>query len=461
MEKEILDLLHTLRAYALQKGLTALIEYHEEESALMRFANSAISLNTNEHLVRLDFQGYDGRKRANFSMITDPADLPAMRRGLDTLAEMLPHAQPLSYTPTLPHYAQDVSDTRACDPALAALGNAERLAFFNTAARGFESPDLQLSGLFSSGVTTWAQISTTTEHTQYFQASDAQVIVVISSDNLKWEVNAEQSAQKKADLDAEALHAELALLLAHYRSDPPVQLPLGRYTVVLGPAATAQVVEMMAQIALDGGNMRRGYSFLNEQHIGQPVLSPLFTLRDDPTALPTYPLSFDQMGLPHPLFPFFEQGIFRGFIWSQDDADEFGQQPTGHSLPHLNLVLEPGSEPVASLAELISRPRTEDLLYVPYLHYMNVVNPSEGTITGSSRFGALLLKRDGSVQVPYNVRLTQRFSDFFGENLAWLSRAQAVYNTSSSYSRRNPTALCVPRLLCVKGIEISHSNSAY
>ena len=28
--------------------------YHEEDSYLMRFANSAISLNTNEHLIRLE-----------------------------------------------------------------------------------------------------------------------------------------------------------------------------------------------------------------------------------------------------------------------------------------------------------------------------------------------------------------------------------------------------------------------
>ena len=92
---------------------------------------------------------------------------------------------------------------------------------------------------------------------------------------------------------------------------------------------------------------------------------------------------------------------------------------------------------------------------------MNVVNPSQGMVTGSSRFGALYLKKDGSVQVPYNVRLTQKFSDFFGERLQWLSQEQVAYNVSSSYGRRNPTALKVPRFLCVKEIEVSHSNPSY
>jgi hypothetical protein len=92
---------------------------------------------------------------------------------------------------------------------------------------------------------------------------------------------------------------------------------------------------------------------------------------------------------------------------------------------------------------------------------MNVVNPTQGIITGSSRFGALFLKKDGSVQVPYNVRLTQKFSDFFGERVQWLSQKQVAYNVSSSYGRRDPSALKVPRFICVKEIEISHSNPSY
>ena len=113
------------------------------------------------------------------------------------------------------------------------------------------------------------------------------------------------------------------------------------------------------------------------------------------------------------------------------------------------------------LEELLAMPRDEDILYIPYLHYMNIVNPSAGMITGSSRFGNLLLKKDGSVQVPYNVRITQTFEDLFGENVEWLAREQTVHNTSSSYGKRNPSAILLPRFMCVRGIEISHSNDSY
>jgi len=182
---------------------------------------------------------------------------------------------------------------------------------------------------------------------------------------------------------------------------------------------------------------------------------------DDPERRETFPLSYDQMGLPRSKFPLFEKGIFKAFFWDQDVADEFGTKPTGHTVDHLSLSLAGGEQAISSLEELFAMPRDEDILYIPYLHYMNIVNPSAGVITGSSRFGNLLLKKDGSIQVPFNVRITQTFEDLFGENVEWLSRGQTVHNTSSSYDKRNPSAILLPRFLCVRSIEISHSNSSY
>jgi hypothetical protein len=148
-------------------------------------------------------------------------------------------------------------------------------------------------------------------------------------------------------------------------------------------------------------------------------------------------------------------------IWPQDEADEFGVPATGHTVGHTSLVLAGGDRPVSSLEELVRGPREVDLLYIPCLHYMNVVNPSRGVITASSRFGALLLKKDGSVVVPYNVRLTQSLLDVFGDKLAWLSDTVTPYNVSNSYGARNPTALVVPKFLCAGDLEISHSNASF
>ncbi len=86
------------------------------------------------------------------------------------------------------------------------------------------------------------------------------------------------------------------------------------------------------------------------------------------------------------------------------------------------------------------------------------MDPSKGLVTASSRFGAMLPKKDGSLVVPYNVRLTKSLLDIFGDRLAWPSQGQVVVNRSASYGARNPTAVIVPALMKIDGLEISHRN---
>lgn len=461
MKERILQTLSDLRSYALTKGPAVALFYHEEDSYLVRFANSAVSLNTNEHLIRLEVTAFDGTRKAAYSMITNLDQVKEMKSGIDTAVEMVRHAQPLTYTPTVPHYQSYFSDESGFDPSLSDMSSDACVDYFNQAAEGLETSDLRLSGIFSHGTNILAQISTQSEHTQYFKTTDAQVTAVLAHTGLKWEVNAEQSAWQRRDLTPAPLRQNLGLLVEQYQTAAPIQLPLGRYDVVFGPAAISTMIEFLNYIGFNGGMMKRGYSFLAEKDIERQVFSPQFNLADDPSLPGTFPLRRDLFGMPRAHFTLFERGVFKGFTWDQDDADEFNQVPTGHSTPNLSLSLAAGTQNIDSLAQLLAQPRETDLLYVPFLHYTNIVNPSQGLFTGSSRFGALLLKAGGGVQVPYNVRLTQSLPDVFGERIAWISSHCVSYNTSHSYGARNPTAVIVPALMRVNDLEISHSNTSY
>ena len=461
MDERIIARLQELRRFAIEKGIVAEFFFHEEDSALMRFANSAISLNTSEHLVRLEIAAHEENRQASFSLITNLDAIDDMKDGILQAAEILKHTQPLSYTPTIPVYQETIIEETAFDSNLAKISNAEKLDYFNQAVAGMETDQINLGGIFSSGKNVVAVMNTNSEHALAFVTSDAQITIVLSHKTLKWEVIAEQSAQKKADLNPAALHRQLAYLLGHYQNAPAEQLPLGRYDIVFGPAAIAELVNTMNWIGFNGGMMKRDFSFLKEEHLGTQVLGSAFTLVDDPTRLETFPYSVDLTGIRREPFTIFEQGTFKAFTWNQDSADEFGAQPTGHSVMHKSLVLSSGDKPINTLEELVESPRDKDVLYIPYIHYMNFVNPSQGLVTGSSRFGALLLKQDGSVVVPFNVRLTQSLLDIFSEKIAWLSDGQVVYNVSASYGARNPTALIVPNFVYVKDLEISHANSSY
>ena len=219
MKERILKTLKELRDYALQKGYEIAFFYHEEDSYLMRFANSAISLNTNEHLIRLDITAYEGKKRASYELITDLNKISDMKQGIDTAAELVKHAQPLSYQPTVPEFKESFEDESGIDKALASMSNEEKLSFYNKAVEGFETDSIKLSGIYSHGVNTIAQISTKSEHTQYFCTTDAQVTIVLAHEEQKWEVTAEQSAHKKSELDPSPLHAELSFLIDSYEKD--------------------------------------------------------------------------------------------------------------------------------------------------------------------------------------------------------------------------------------------------
>jgi predicted Zn-dependent protease len=461
MKDRILKTMQELRAYALQKNYEITLFYHEEDSYLMRFANSAISLNTNEHLISLDVTAYEDRKRAEYGLITDLGKVDEMKKAIDAAAELVKHAQPLNYQPAIPTFTESFSDESGYDPALGELSNEDRLAFFNQASAGLETADIKLSGIFSNGATTQAQINTRSEHTQFFKFSDAQVTLVLSHATLKWEVQAEQSAWQKKDLNPAPLREDLAFLVERYQNDTPQQLPLGNYDIVFGPAATADMLNFFNYIGFSGGLMKRGMSFLSEEKVGQKVLSDQVTLSDDAGCLDTFPYKRDFMGLRRDLFPLFKAGVFQGFTWSQDDADEFDAQATPHTARHKSLVMAGGKQDVRNLTDLVKQSREKDILYIPFLHYMNIVNPTKAIVTATSRFGALLLKKDGSVVVPFNVRITQSLLDIFGDKVEWLSKTTVPYNTSASYGGRNPVAIVVPVFMRTRDLEISHSNSSY
>jgi predicted Zn-dependent protease len=349
MREHITSTLQELRRYALGKGLEVELYYQEEDSYLMRFANSAISLNTNEHLIRLNITAYAGRKRASYALITDLGKIDEMKNGIDAAGAMVEHAQPLNYQPTIPAFTNSFADEEGWDAALASMSGAEKLAYFNQAVKGLETDEIKLSGIFSSGSNTIAQITTRSEHTQYFKTSDAQVSIVLAHTRLKWEITAEQSAQKRSELDPQALQHELAFLLEHYQKDTPQQLPLGSYDIVFGPALIADMLGFMNLIAYNGGLLKRGYACLTEGQVGEKVLSDQFSLTDNPNRRETYPFQRDLTGIVRKPWPIFEKGLFRGFLWSQDDADEFGYSPTGHTVTHASLVVESGDKEVDSL----------------------------------------------------------------------------------------------------------------
>jgi len=460
MKPIIKQTLEQLNSFAREKGVNAEFYIHAEKDALTRFANSAVSLNTAEDIITLSITAHRDNRRGTYTLVTNPDRLDDMKQAIITADEIARHSEPLHYNVTFTPLPAHDDDDSHFDEALSAMTSREKLDYVNEAVTGLENNEIQLSGMFSSGTVWKGTANTLSDEILFHATTDARVALELCHAGEKWELAAGQSAGRKSDLDAQALRDEFSVLLGQYKTGAPMQLPLGKYDVVFGKEASAELLNFLTWIGFDGGSCKRKLTFLKEKHLGEKTFSDNFSLTDDPTARETFPYSFDSNGLPRRPFPIVERGVFKAFIWDRDSADEFGEKETGHSMPAMSLVAGTGDSSVNSLTDLLNMPREKDILFVPHLHYMNVVNETEGIITGCSRFGALILRKDGRVDIPYNVRVKDSLFNLFG-NIDWLSSELIAVNTSNTYGRRNPTAVLVPRFIKVNNVDITRANAAF
>jgi len=458
--QEAREVLQHLIGFARARGIAAEYWLHAEHSAMLRFANSAISLNTTENSTTLSITAHRGNALGTYSVVVPLTQREVLEQAVLTADEIARHAAPVAYTRTFRAVAPQPDDVAGFDPALCDLAPELMLQFMNEAVHGLEGDAVQLSGMFSCGGILQGAATTLSDTVLLHAASDANISVVLSHAQEKWELEAKQSATQVAELDATRLNGDLALLLEHYRTGTPVQVTPGTYDVIFGADAMAALVNMCGWIGFSGGNCKRQLTFLKEAHLGQRVFHEQFSLCDDPRARATFPYAFDGHGVPRTPFPLVERGVFTAFMWPRDDADEFGAQETGHSVPTISFVMKAGTARVRRLADVLLLPRRKDVLYIPHLHYMNVVNETEGIVTCCSRFGALLLRADGSVTVPFNLRMTEKLQNIFGR-VAWLSDTTTAVNTSSTYGTRNPAAVVLPAFSMVSDVNIPHTNPSF
>ena len=117
-----------------------------------------------------------------------------------------------------------------------------------------------------------------------------------------------------------------------------------------------------------------------------------------------------------------EDGVIRGVVWDRVTAARArdGQVSTGHAPPDAWRFFGPlptaysmaAGEASSSeeLAELVG-----DGIYVTRLHYLGIVDPRGGVLTGMTRDGTFRI-RDGKIAEPLvNLRFTVAMSDVLGD----------------------------------------------
>ncbi|MEO1697612.1 MAG: metallopeptidase TldD-related protein [Planctomycetota bacterium] len=179
--------------------------------------------------------------------------------------------------------------------------------------------------------------------------------------------------------------------------------------VVLAPAAVAALLTFAAGAGFGAREFSEGSSFLTGR-VGDAVLDPRVTVRDDVTDARIRGLRFDGEGQPRERVSLVEGGVLGRPVTDRTWASRLGLPNTGHGAPQPSargpladaLVMEARDRSVEELCADVG-----DGLFVRQLHYVNLIEPKELVLTGMTRGGTFRIE-DGRVGAPVrNLRFTQ------------------------------------------------------
>ena len=378
--------------------------------ALTRFANNTIHQNVAEenHVVSVRAV-FEGKTARAFTNKFDDESLRQVVRSAESLAQVQHPDPDLLPMPDSNEAAGEgaratrapsrhFEQTAAITPELRAEGVAKIVGVAEkhklTSAGVFSSAE-SFEGIFNSrGLSNW--------HTQ----TSAEIsITMLADDSSGWQ---KASSPHVANLNPLAL-AETAAQKA-VDSAHPREIPAGKYTVILEPAAVLDIVGFMFW-DYSGMAILDQRSFLTGR-IGTKLFGDNITIWDD-VAHPLQSGSpFDGEGMRRQRLPLVESGFVKRVVYARATAERMKRSEykdkvcpiaaTGHGFPlpnemgemPLNIVFAPPNDP-QTVEQMIAS--TERGVLVTRLWYIREVEPFEKMLTGMTRDGTFLVE-NGRVQ---------------------------------------------------------------
>jgi len=334
----------------------------------------------------------------------------------------------------------EVPEVEGFDDATAALTPEEQAAAASAAIEA--APGYGLYGYFTSGVTEIA-VSSSTGHAVAQTMTDASVLAIAASDDESG--YAEATSWRADELDPAAVALEAAEKAA--RTKGAVEVEAGTHAAVLEPYAFSELLWYFGFSSLGALSFLEERSYLSGR-LGQQLFHESFTLADDGLDPRGLPKAFDFEGTPKQRVVLVEDGVAKDVVWDRRTAKRAGGRvSTGHALAPpaqgfgpipFNLSVEGGN---ASRDELVER--VENGIYVTRLHYLGVVDPREGIITGMTRDGTFRIEGGKVTKPVVNLRFTTSFPKLV-EALLGLGNDVELVNRNDFYDERYPFGTLVP-----------------
>ena len=371
-----------------------------ENQALTRFANNTIHQNVAERNVQFSIRAaIDGRTaRATGNRL----DRQGIRDTVEQAVTIARLTEPDSDLPPLAEPAAYDAVNRWFAPTAEATPD-ERASAVAEAIHIVEAAGQTAAGIYSTGETTFAIYNSRGVAATYRETMARFSITAMASDSSGW---AKASACDHRALDPLALAQTAAYKASSSRA--PREIPAGRYTVILEPAAVLDLVGQMFGDFSDTA-IRDGRSFLNDR-IGKKLFGENITIHDDAYHPLQAGAPFDGEGVPRKRLALVDRGTVREIAYSRQAAALAGVAPTGHGFPlpnefgeaPANIAIAGGETPVERMVA-----STERGILVTRLWYIREVDPYEKIFTGMTRDGTFLVESGRVVAGVRNFRFNQ------------------------------------------------------
>jgi PmbA protein len=312
------------------------------------------------------------------------------------------------------------------------------------AAAAIDASELDLYGFFTSGVSELALASSTGLALSQ-RMTDVAVLALAAVDGASG--YAEQTGWRLADVDPASASAQAVEKARLTRG--AVELEPGSYPAVLEPSAFAELLAYFAYDAFGALGLVEERSYAVDK-LGQKVFDERFSLADDALDPGGLPKAFDFEGTPKRRVELVRDGVLSRVVWDRATANRAGggQQSTGHAppsslrnwgpLPFALSVAGGEADSAQQLAETLG-----DGIYVTRLHYLSVVDPREGIVTGMTRDGTFRIRAGKIAEPLVNLRFTVAVPELLAE-LPGLTREPVLLNQNAYYDERYPTGMLSP-----------------
>jgi predicted Zn-dependent protease len=183
------------------------------------------------------------------------------------------------------------------------------------------------------------------------------------------------------------------------RSHNPTAIEPGKYTVVLEPAAVADLIVNLI-FGADARQADEGRSFFSKKgggnRVGEQVVGEQVRLYSDPSHPLAPAIPFDGQGLPLTRIDWIDKGVLKNLsysrYWAQKQAREATPQPG-------NLIMEGGRATMDDLIRGVERG-----VLVTRFWYIRSLDPQTLMVTGLTRDGLFLIEKGKVTRPVKNMR---------------------------------------------------------